>query len=260
MKFFTIVPPFYLILLFPLSLAAQHTSSNLTIYLPDSIPLEFVLIPAGQYTMGSPEDEIGRDRDEAPQQRRQIEKAFYLGSYEVTQAQWLSVMHHNPAVFQQLPTHLKQPVENVSWQDCQVFLEKLNNLGIGTFRLPTEAEWEYACRAGSQTRFYWGDAEDWTVHRHAWANSRSMAMPHPVGEKPPNQWGLYDMSGNVWEWTATAFHPYGKPEDKMDNLRVFRGGSWFDFAPSQRCANRHKHGIQEKYTSIGLRIVMTVYE
>lgn len=239
---------------------AQSAKDRVTIYLPDSVPLVFKYIPEGEFIMGSPEQEQGRDRDESPQQNHRIEEGFYLGMYEITQAQWLSVMHYNPAVFQQLPVHLNQPVENVSWQDCQFFLEKLNGLGIGVFRLPTEIEWEYACRAGTQTRFYWGDMQDWTVHRHAWANSRSMAMPHPVGEKPPNPWGLYDMSGNVWEWTATTFCPYGRPSATIDSLRIFRGGSWFDFAQSQRCANRHKHATSRGYTSIGLRIVMEAYE
>ncbi len=230
------------------------------LYLPDSVALHVRFIPAGTFTMGSPEDEEGRDGDEGPRVERSIESGFYLGTYEVTQRQWLAVMHHNPAAFQQLPDHLNQPVERVSWAAAQRFLEKLNKLEIGTFRLPSEAEWEYACRAGTTSRFYWGAEGDWTVHQHAWANSRSFATTHPVGEKPANPWGLYDMAGNVWEWTSTPYQPYGGPGGGPDSLKVFRGGSWFDFAPAHRCANRHKHGPAGKYSAIGLRLVWEPHE
>ena len=247
---------FYVVVaLIGLPLLAVAQSSVRTVFLPDSKPLHFQFISAGQFTMGSPESEPGRDRDEGPQKKVDIETGFYLGTYEVTQQQWLSVMHYNPAVFKHRANHLQFPVESVSWSEVQLFLEQLNCMGLGHFRLPTEAEWEYACRAGTDTRFYWGEEENWTVHRNAWANSRSMAEIHPVGEKPPNPWGLYDMSGNVWEWTSDKYQPYDESRPPVDSLRVFRGGSWFDFENAVRCANRHKHGTAQWYPAIGLRLV-----
>ncbi|MEL7118633.1 MAG: formylglycine-generating enzyme family protein [Bacteroidota bacterium] len=223
-------------------------------YLPDSVTIEFVKIPGGTFLMGSPFDETGRDKDEAPQHEVSI-KEFWLGTYEVTQTQWLCVMGYNPSTFKQKIDHLSYPVETVSWSETQAFIDKLNQLGIGSFRLPTEEEWEYACRAGSQTAYYWGEYKnEWMLNQYAWMNSRSMATSHVVGKKPPNDWGLYDMSGNVWEWTSTAYHPYGEATQN-DNLKVFRGGSWFDFGKSQRSANRHKHRIDEKFSTIGLRLV-----
>ena len=235
------------------TLSAQKES--LRVYLPDSIPVDFRLIPSGDFMMGSPDSEEGRDRDESPRRMVSIERAFYMGTFEVTQQQWLTVMHHNPAVFRHRATHLQFPVESVSWSDVQFFLEQLNQLGIGQFRLPTEEECEYACRAGTNSRFYWGDEKNWTVHKNAWANSRSMAELHPVGQKPPNPWGLFDMSGNVWEWTSDKYQPYDESRPAIDSLRVFRGGSWFDFENAVRCANRHKHGIKQGYSAIGLRLV-----
>ena len=229
---------------------------NETLYLAGGIALSFTRIPSGNYWMGSKEMEAGRDPDESPRQKVIIEQDFYLGTYEITQEQWQSVMGENPAIFQQNPDHKKHPVENVSWNDCQIFLDTLNTLGIGFFRLPTEKEWEYACRAGTESRFYWGDdPEEWKAHKFGWINSRSMASPHPVGQKHPNPWGLYDMSGNVWEWCQDSYARYGQLP-KTDTLKVFRGGSWYDFAKSQRSANRHKHGWNERFPAIGLRIVL----
>lgn len=234
------------------------------VYLPDSIPLQLQWIPAGTFTMGSPNDEPGRDADEGPPHRVSISKGFYIGTYEVTQIQWEVLMNENPAVFRRLPDAGNRPVESVSWQDCQKFLRRLNGLNLGDFRLPTEAEWEYACRAGASTAFYWGDDRLYReVDEHAWVNSRSYAMTHPVGQKKPNAWGLYDMSGNVWEWCSDWYAPYPSQEEREDpqgpsegKAKVFRGGSWYDFPVSQRSANRHRHGLDQGYTAIGFRLVM----
>lgn len=233
-----------------------------TVYLPDRIPVRFRLVPAGAFPMGSPADEQGRDGDEGPVHPVTISRDFYLGIYEVTQAQWEAIMGENPSVFQHTEDHLQHPVESVSWSDCQVFIDKLNRLGAGRFRLPTEAEWEYACRAGTTSRFYWGDdPKEYLVNEYGWVNSRSFATTHPVGQKKPNAWGLYDMNGNVWEWCQDWYGPY--PEGPQTNPtgpsegkgRVFRGGSWYDFPVSQRSANRHRHGTERGYTAIGLRLV-----
>jgi formylglycine-generating enzyme required for sulfatase activity len=254
----------------------REKDSEVTVYFPGELPVHFQLIRAGSFTMGSaPESVMGaagkeHQRDESPRREVTLTKDFYLGIFEVTQRQWMSVMGANPAVFQQVENfegeaedYLERAVESVSWDDCQKFIEKLNGLGIGDFRLPTEAEWEYACRAGTTTRYYWGnDPREWIIHRYAWANSRSYASTHPVGLKLPNAWGLYDMSGNVWEWCADGYGPYsaGAVTDPKGNekaeRKVFRGGSWFDFPESHRSANRHAHRRDRGYTAIGLRLVL----
>ncbi len=223
--------------------------------------LEFVALPPGTYERGSAETEAGRDRDEGPRHRVTLTRGFWLGRHEITQAQWTAVMGTNPAVFKQGPDAPRRPVESVSWDDCARFIARLNALGVGRFRLPTEAEWEYAARAGTTTRFPWGDdPKDFETHRFAWANSRSYAVTHPVGAKPPNPWGLYDLHGNVWEWCSDWYGPYpagpltdpaGPAEGRE---RVFRGGSWYDFPPSLRSANRHRHVPDRRYTAVGLRL------
>lgn len=253
-------PILLLVLLLPMQIQGQSVLSeqlpSLEIDLPQGESMHFTHIPAGTFSMGSPENEPGRDGDESPQRTLQIERSFFLGTYEVTQAQWQAVMGENPAIFQQTPDHLKHPVESVSWNDCMAFIDRLNAQGVGFFRLPTEAEWEYACRAGTENRFYWGqDTAEWQSHQFGWINSRSMATPHPVGQKKPNPWGLHDMSGNVWEWCSDSYAPYGQAA-KTDTLKVFRGGSWYDFPKSQRSANRHKHGWNERMPAIGLRLVL----
>lgn len=255
-----------------------HPDSLVTLYLPGDVPIYFRLIPKGIFLMGSEPEEvagpIGQDheRDESPTRWVTLSEDYYLGVFEITQAQWMSVMGENPAVFQQTENyqqeqedHLLRPVESVSWNDSQLFIEKMNALGIGTFRLPTEAEWEYACRAGTTTRYYWGnDPRKYIINQYAWANSRSFASTHPAGMKKPNAWGLYDMSGNVWEWCSDGYaaYPQGPQTDpkgsEESKRKVFRGGSWFDFPESHRCANRHKHGTDRGYTAIGLRLVMEV--
>lgn len=222
----------------------------------------FNFITPGTFQMGSPPEERLRGDDEGPVHRVSFTEGFYMGIYEVTQAQWRQIMGNNPAVFRIFNNSAQRPVEYISWNECQEFIKKLNQKGKGFFRLPTEAEWEYACRAGTNTAYFWGDkmAENGNS-KYAWANSRSMAMTHPVGTKLPNPWGLYDMSGNVWEWCSDWFGAYNKGPStdpkgpQTGSHKVFRGGSWYDFYESHRSANRHKHGVDEKYAAIGLRLV-----
>ncbi|MFN9264124.1 MAG: formylglycine-generating enzyme family protein [Acidobacteriota bacterium] len=240
-----------------------------SVTLPGGVPLEFVSLPPGTYRRGSPATETSRDPDEGPQHDVTLTHSFQLGVFEVTQRQWQAVLGENPAAFQQAasppvpPGHpLDRPVESVSWNDTQRFLNRLNTLGLGRFRLPTEAEWEYAARAGTAAAYPWTDSagRDRT-HDFAWANSRSFATTHPVGQKPPNAWGLHDMHGNVWEWCTDWYGPYpaspqtdptGPPHGKE---RVFRGGSWYDFPNALRSANRHRHSPDGRYPAIGLRLV-----
>ncbi len=254
------------LLVLPMALAASADvsppDSVRVIPVSDGVALKFKWIPPGRFMMGSPAEEPHRDGDEGPQHLVKISKGFYLGLYEVTQRQWEAMMGSNPAIFQQGNDNLDRPVESVSWNDVQKFIDLLNTKGFGNFRLPTEAEWEYACRAGTETPYYWPNPDDWIIHQYAWCNSRSFATPHPVGEKIPNPWGLYDMSGNVWEWCQDWYSPYTEGMDTdpkgppSGTEKVFRGGSWFDFPNSQRSANRHRHGIDKGYTAIGFRLVL----
>jgi formylglycine-generating enzyme required for sulfatase activity len=231
-----------------------------TARLPEGSDIEFVFIAPGNFAMGSTGDEAHRDTDEGPQHMVAITRGFYLGIHEVTQRQWIAVMGSNPSVFRQPAEgedRLERPVDSVSWQDTQRFIEKLNTMGLGHFRLPTEAEWEYAARAGTNTPY----SSEGDVHRFGWANSRSMARTHPIGMKSPNPWGLFDMHGNVWEWCSDWYAPYTAesaenptgPATGKD--KVFRGGSWYDFPYALRSANRHRHPPEIGFTSIGFRLV-----
>ncbi|MGE0683266.1 MAG: SUMF1/EgtB/PvdO family nonheme iron enzyme [Candidatus Binatia bacterium] len=192
----------------------------------NSIGMEFVLIPAGEFQMGS---ESGFD-NEKPVHLVRITKPFYLGKYQVTQGQWETVMGNNPSRFKGDPNC---PVEMVSWEDAQLFLQQLNEQKSGKgYRLPTEAEWEYAARAGSTGAYCFGDDVS-QLQEYAWYAANAEGTTHPVGQLKPNAWGLYDMHGNVWEWchdgvrsytSASVADPRG-PTTKGAN-RVIRGGLW----------------------------------
>ena len=223
-------------------------------------PLEMVLIPAGTFTMGSPSDEQDRDSDEGPQHQVTITKDFYMGKYEVTQTQWQAVMGNNPSYF----SGTNNPVERVSWNDCQSFIGKLNALGLGTFRLPTEAEWEYACRAGTTTRFYWGNDPSYSeIGNYAWYGGNSGSKTHEVGQRLPNDWGLYDMSGNVWEWCQDWYgsYPSGSQVDptgqQSGSSRVLRGGVWNLNAWWCRSAFRYWYWPVYTYYYIGFRVLVS---
>ena len=207
-------------------------NKEIAVDLAPGVKLEMVLIPAGEFLMGSPAWDNNARADEKPQHRVRITKPFCLGKYKVTQEQWAAVMGSNPSHF----NGPKNPVEQVSWDDCQAFLGKLNETTAGQgdkFALPTETQWEYACRAGSTTRYYFGE-EEGQLGEYAWYDKNSGGQTHRVGEKKPNAWGLYDMHGNVWEWCADWYGDdyYGKspPDDPTGpsegSYRVLRGGSW----------------------------------
>jgi len=242
---------------------SPKSGDNKKITLPDGTSMSFVYLPPGQFEMGSAADEQDRHGDEDPVRNVTISKGFYLGIYEVTQQQWFSIMKSNPSIFQQSEDHMLKPVDWVSWNDCQQFIAKLNELNLGIFRLPTEAEWEYACRAGTTSRYYWGeDVNDRDVYQYAWAFSRAEGKSRAVGTKKPNPWGLYDMSGNVWEWCSDWRGPYiandtidpnGPAEGKR---KIYRGGSWFNKPSTLRSANRHGHEPEVRGTNAGLRLVL----
>jgi len=225
----------------------------------DAVPLTMVQIPAGSFLMGSPETDVSAYDDEKPQHEVTFEHDFYIGKYPVTQAQWLTVMGENPSYFRDK----NRPVENISWNDCHLFIKRLNALGLGTFRLPSEAEWEYACRAGSATNYCFGDGTD-GLGEYAWYVDNSNGKTHPVGQKKPNAWGLYDMHGNVWEWCRDELHKdyAGAPVDGSAWVggevlyRSFRGGSKCNEAWSCRTAYRDGIGLGARGGALGLRLVM----
>ena len=222
----------------------RRRSSTLT--LGNGVRLEMMLIPAGEFMIGSPDGEKLAPSDEKPQHRVRITRPFYFGKYLVTQEHWKSVMGNNPSHF----TGSKNPVDSVSWEDSQKFLAKLNaKVGkqVGRFVLPTEAQWEYACRAGSSTHYFFGDDES-KLDEYAWYGSNSSNTTHPVGQKKANGWGLYDMEGNVWEWCRDWYDegyykvspvddPSGPAKGKF---HVQRGGSWNNGDWRCRCAIRHE--------------------
>jgi formylglycine-generating enzyme required for sulfatase activity len=221
--------------------------------LTNSIGMKFKLIPAGSFLMGSPESEKDREKDEILH-KVTLTKPYYLGVYEVTQEQYEKVMGSNPSEFK----GAKRPVEMVSWNDAQEFCRKLSQLEKNmTYRLPSEAEWEYAARAGTKTLYYWGDSFD---ARYAWCGD-SVRETQEVGTLRPNAWGLYDMSGNVFEWCEDRCGTYsaGDQVDPLDasivRYRVVRGGDWDGVPRICRSAFRGKNASVDCLNSIGFRVV-----
>jgi formylglycine-generating enzyme required for sulfatase activity len=228
----------------------------------NSIGMEFVSIPAGAFEMGSPSNDADRYDDEGPVHQVTIKKAFYMGSYEVTQAQWRAVMGDNPSYY---TGDDDLPVETVSWDDVQEFIKKLNaKEGTDKYRLPSEAEWEYACRAGTTTRYSFGDSDS-KLGEYAWYYDNSGSKTHPVGQKKPNPWGLYDMHGNIWEWVQDTYHSdyNGAPADGSAWAgsgadRVNRGGSWSSYARYCRSAIRYFDARGRRNRDLGFRLVREV--
>jgi formylglycine-generating enzyme required for sulfatase activity len=233
-------------------------SKDLTLDLGGGVMMKLVKVPAGKFTMGSPVSEKDRVDDEGPQREVTISKAFYMGIYEVTQEQYESVMGKNPSKFR----GAKIPVEQVSWDDAAEFCKKLSRKTGETVSLPTEAQWEYACRAGTRTAFGFGGNEA-DLADHAWYFDNSEARTHPVGEKKPNAWGLYDMHGNVWEWcldyyadsyaNAKATDPHGPASGTS---RVVRGSSWVIDPQSCRSAIRFRISPIERVSVYGFRVAV----
>jgi formylglycine-generating enzyme required for sulfatase activity len=232
--------------------------------------IKFVFIPAGEFQMGSPDGEAGRSSDEGPVHRVVIAQPFWLGQFEVTQAQWEAVMGANPSFFKNCP---QCPVEGVSWDDCQEFIRRLNAKNDGNaYALPTEAEWEYACRAGTTGPFSFGATitpdqvnYDGNYPYGKAAKGVYRGKTIPVGSlNRPNAWGLHDMHGNVFEWCQDRYHENynGAPTDGRaweqgsDNGRVVRGGSWDDFAGDCRAANRFRFAPDDRDDGVGVRVAV----
>ncbi len=259
-----------------------------TIHIGDGVHLELVRMLPGSFMMGSPANEIGRFDDEGPQRRVRISRGFWIGKYPVTQRQYEYIMGENPSCHkagkilglfggQMKPDH---PVENVSWIDAVSFCKRLRgrlkgNWGDSEVRLPTESEWEYACRAGTTSALYNGKELSSTTYPRivlplcsnldeiAWCGRKNIGFcTKPVGQKQPNAWGLYDMLGNVWEWCEDWFGPYpsGPVTDptgpSSGSSRVLRGGSWHHLA--RHCRSASRTGLLPGISSnrIGFRVVI----
>jgi len=245
---------------FMLLLSSTLSATDLKTY-TDSIGMEFVQIPSGSFLMGAHESENG-GKAEKPRNKVNISKAFYIGRYEVTQAQWQAVMDGNPSQFP-VP---EGPVETVSWDDVQEFIDKLNRKdGKNKYRLPTEAEWEYAARAGSNERYCYGDDPDAAqLDQYAWYKKNSGAKPQTVGKLKPNAWGLYDIHGNVWEWCEDRYDekyhatsPSAEPKRPSSGThRMIRGGSWNNAAGKCRSAARLRSAPDFRIHYIGFRVVL----
>lgn len=235
----------------------QPTPSVTQAVLPETVTdahgIEFILIQPGTFNMGSDKGA----KDEKSVHPVEITRPFYLGKYPVTQGQWTAVMGKNPSLFQKSDWH---PVERVSWLDAQAFIEKLN-AGERIYRLPTEAEWEYACRAGSTSEYYFGDLPE-LLEKHAWYDSNT-SRTQPVGELEANAWGLHDMLGNVREWVSDWYSERSLSGKAIDptgpsngQYRVARGGSFQSDASACRSAARTHEFETNANVNLGVRLVL----
>lgn len=232
-------------------------ATHLTLDLGGGVAMDFVLIPAGEFVMGSPTNEYGRDSDEGPTRRVRITKMFYMAACEVTQEQYEAVMSSNPSQFR----GSRLPVEETTWNDATEFCRKFSALTGREIRLPTEAEWEYACRAGGTGAF----AGSGNIDEMAWYEANSEGQTHPIATKKPNRWGLYDMHGNVSEWCSDYYkadYPEGPTVDPNGpaegKYRVVRGGSWSNFARGCRSAARSSAPPSYQFKQTGFRVVLEV--
>jgi len=235
-------------------------------------PANMVFISPNTFTMGTPTNEVNRQADEGPQTTVTISRGFWIGKYEVTQREYLAVVGSNPSQF---PGNQDRPVETVSWLDATNYCALLTQQELAAgrispgshYRLPTEAEWECAARAGTSTRFSYGDDPNFTgLAANAWYSGNAGFGTHPVGQKLPNPWGLYDMVGNVLEWTQDWYGPYPGgfatdpqgPASNVQGVKVIRGGAWDAFASDCRSGRRLTEGVHPFIHDfiLGFRVVL----
>ena len=264
-------------------IAERQKSTGKIVDLRGGVTLELVWIPPGEFMMGSKDTpraiasksggKGSWDTDEYPRHKVSITNGFWMGKYEVTQAQWQALMGSNPSHFKDAGANA--PVEKISWDDCQKFLKKVSQRTGQTFRLPTEAEWEYACRAGAETAFHYGDTLTSSQANfngdHPYggaAKGVDLGRTTPVGSYRPNAFGLYDMHGNVFEWCQDWYgenyyqnSPVSNPPGPSFGLgRINRGGSWREYAGN--CRSAYRNGLKQdgRYFIFGLRVVMVSEE
>src|SRR5262245_52312963 len=233
-------------------------------------PTNMVFIPANTFRMGSPTNELHRDPNEGPQTTVILTHGYWIGKYEVTQAEYVDTMGTNPSFF---PGDLSRPISSVSWPDATNYCWTLTQRELAAgripagsqYRLPTEAEWECAARAGTSTRFSYGDDPNYTsLTNYAWYLLNSGLTVHPVGQNLPNPWGLYDMEGNVWEWCqdwvgdlpgGAVSDPQGPPSNAI-GLKVIRSGAYDFDVTDCRSARRYSRHLALTDTDLGFRVVL----
>ena len=237
----------------PVTFKLAGKGSNDVTTTVNGVSFKMINVEGGTFRMGSNDSEA--DSDEKPVHSVTLSD-YYIGETEVTQELWEAVMGSNPSGFKEP----KNPVEIVSWDDCQEFIKKLNELTGKNFRLPTEAEWEYAARGGNKSRGYKYSGSD-NIGDVAWYWDNSSKEPHPVGTKSPNELGIYDMSGNVWEWCSDWYGDYSSSSQTnptgpaTGSYRVNRGGSWYYSARICRVADRYSYTPGYRYNFLGFRLV-----
>ncbi len=216
-----------------------------------------VMVEGGTFTMGCTSEQSGCYDDEKPTHRVTV-SSYQIGKYEVTQAQWRAVMGNNPSSFSGCDNC---PVDNVSWNEVQDFIRKLNQQTGKNYRLPTEAEWEYAARGGNKSKGYkYSGSTD--IGSVAWYSSNSGGKTHPVGQKQANELGIYDLTGNVWEWCEDRYGNYSSSSQtnpkgpSTGSYRVLRGGSWNFVAEYCRVSDRNGSTPRDRYNYSGFRLVL----
>ena len=243
----------------PVSSTNTATKPNsLAIHLKKGIVIELMKVEAGSFTMGAASAKEKPDDNEKPAHEVSLSRNYYIGKYEVTQEVWKAVMGSNPSKFK--GTNL--PVEMVSWKDCLKFIAKLNRMTGLQFRLPTEAEWEYAARGGNKSKGYQYSGSD-NLEEVAWYDENSGKRTHQVGTKKANELGIYDMSGNVMEWCQDWFGFYvgslGKDPSGpyTGTFRINRGGCWYSYPWYCRSSSRNKQSPDDSYFNLGLRLALS---
>ena len=240
--------------------APSNATSNdvLTIPVKDGVNIEMVKVEAGTFMMGATSEKEKPDNNEKPMHQVTLTYNYCMGKYEVTQALWQAVMGSNPSHFK----GNNRPVEHVTWNDCQKFISKLNSMTGRKFRLPTEAEWEYAAYGGKKSRSYQYSGSS-NITDVAWYDGNSGSRTHPVGTKQANELGIYDMTGNVLEWCSDWYDSYSSSSQAnpagadSGSVRVRRGGSCYSSARYCRLSCRNNSSPDERFSGLGLRLALS---
>ena len=248
---------------------AAQPAETITVDLHGGTTMEFVWIPHGTFSMGSQVSDHEPGEDEDPAHEVVISRGFYMGKYEITQSQWVAIMGTAPWTGKKhVEPHQDHPAAYISWTAVQEFLHRVNDdAGEQLYRLPTEAEWEYACRAGTAARRFFGGDET-RLGDYAWfienGPKAGLRYAQQVGEKLPNPWGLHDIYGNVWEWVQDWYSPYYPEGRQVDpagppsgTARVMRGGGFVNHARNVRSAKRFSYDPSLRFSAIGARVVRT---